>query len=140
MSLEVKVKTQKRGEHTDSERPAIKTVPGEEERRMIGKQRLKRMQGVYEMRTPHHDVSGLLIVERSGRGGGAAPRAPWLSATTAEGKVSDMSDGRLSYQPVKGQSSCRHLQLPGSSERPGAEGARHGTEEISTFHQKGGSG
>ncbi len=41
----------------------------------------------------------------------------------------------------RGQSSCRHLQLSGSLERPKAEdtNARHSTEEISPFHQKEGS-
>lgn len=41
----------------------------------------------------------------------------------------------------RGQSSCKHLQLSGSSERPKAKdtNAQHSTEEISAFHQKEGS-
>lgn len=57
-------------------------------------------------------------------------REKWMTWVTWSQAIR-LSEGR-------GQSSCRHLQLPGSSEQPKAEDTNtlHITEEISTFHQK----
>lgn len=59
-----------------------------------------------------------------------SPRETWMTWVTWSQAIR-LSEGR-------GQSSCRHLQLPGSSEQPktAATNAQHITEEISTFHQK----
>ena len=55
-------------------------------------------------------------------------RGKWV---TWAGSAISLSKGRAAADT----SSCLEARS-----RPGAEGARHSTEEISTFHQKGGSG